>query len=155
MPPTADLDALAALLQYCESFAKQMLSRAGEFPPFGSFLNAESGKVDALGALTGAENPTGVATYQLLESFVSERARAGSLLAYGLAANVNMPKHLNSPFPDGIRIHVEAPGYSRIIYIPYRLLPFAPLRRFLAFLPTVHYAEEIAVDTSPKQFSTQ
>jgi hypothetical protein len=155
MQPSADLNSLAAILQYCESFSKQMLSKAGEFHPFGAFLNGETGKVDALGALTGAEKPTGVATYQLLEAFVSERTQDGSLLAYGIAANVTMPKHLNSPFPDGIRIHVEARGYSRMVYTPYRLLPLASIRRFLVVVPSVQYSEEIAVDMPPKLFAAR
>jgi hypothetical protein len=65
---------------------------------------------------------------------------------------VNVPTEYQSPFVDGIRIQVEAPGYSRFLYTPYRILPFKALRKFLAVVPTVEYGEEIAVDVPPSIF---
>lgn len=147
------LHSLAQLLQYCEGFAQRMLSDAGDFYPFGAFVNAE-GKVEALGAHLGAERPNPQELYRFIQGAVAEMATQGKLSAYAIAANVNVPANLGSPFPDGIRVHVEAPGYSRLIYTPFRVLSLRALRKFLAVVPSVEYAEQITVDVQPSVFSS-
>ena len=150
--PSVTVDALAALLRYCEEFAKQMLFQAGEFHPFGAFVN-HSGQVEALGGYLGAEFPRGSELYLFLEGALASMAAEGKVHASALAANVNVPSVLSSPFPDGFRVHVEAPGYSRLVYTPYRVLPYRAVRKFLAVVPTVEYAESIAVEVPSKVFS--
>jgi len=145
------IDSLASLLRYCEQFAQQMLARSGEFHPFGSFVNAE-GKIEALGAHLGSEFPAGGEVYTFLESAVASMAAQGKVSAYALAANVSIPSGLASPLPDGIRVHVEAPGYSRLVYTPYRILPLHAVRKFLAVVPTVEYLEPIVVDVPSRVF---
>jgi hypothetical protein len=147
------VEQLVQLLQYCESFAKQMLINSAEFYPFGAFINAH-GKIEALGAYDGQEHPNSQDVYRLLNDSVVQMAREGKIIAYGLAANVNIPSQFESPHVDGIRVHVEAPEYSRHIYTPYRVLPYRALRRFLAFLPVVEYAEPITVDLEPAVFQS-
>ncbi len=148
--PTASIDQLATLLRYCEDFAKQMLGEAGEFHPFGAFLNGE-GKVEALSAYLGGQLQEHE-LYSLLQGAVSSLAAQGKLKAYAIAANVNIPSQLEAAYPDGIRVHVESPGYSRMVYTPYQLLSYRPLRKFLAFLPLVEYLEPIAVDVNGSAF---
>lgn len=150
--PEVTIDSLASLLRYCEEFSKQMLAESGEFHPFAAFVNRD-GEVEAVGAHTGEEFPQGVQVYQLLEGALASMAAEGKAMACAIAANVNVPSSLSSPFGDGVRVHVEAPGYSRLVYTPYRLLSYRAIRKFLAVLPTVEYAEPIAVDTSPKLFA--
>ncbi len=128
-----------------------MLVEAGEFYPFGAFVNTD-GKVEALAAHLGTEFPKGHELYEFLESAVKELAAEKKILAYSLVANVTVPIELNSPHPDGMRIHVVAPDYSRMIYTPYRSLPYRAMRKFLAFLPVVEYAEEITVDVPSNAF---
>jgi hypothetical protein len=147
----ASLEALASLLEYCESFAKRMLVEAGEFHPFGALLSS-SGQVQALAGHLGVELPKGHHLYQFLQGAVGQLAGQQEILAYALAANVNIPPSFNSPFPDGVRVHVEANGYSRMVYTPYRCLPHRGIRKFLAVLPIVEYAEPIAVDVPPISF---
>lgn len=149
--PQAPIESLAALLQYSDSFAKQMLVEAGGFHPFGAFINT-GGKVEALAGHIGTEFPRGQELYAFLQSAVHQLAVEKKILAYALAANVHVPTELNSPLPDGIRIHVVAPGYSRMIYTPYRTLSYRALRKFLAFLPVVEYTEEITVDVPSNAF---
>jgi len=79
-------------------------------------------------------------------------AREGKLIAYGIASNVNIPQQFEPAFPDGIRVHVEAPEYSRYIYTPYRLLSHQRIRKFLGFVPQIEYAEKITVDVEPNVF---
>jgi hypothetical protein len=151
--PGTNIDELAALLRYCEQFSQMMLAKAGEFHPFGAFVNS-AGKIEALGAHTGSDNPPDQDVYALLESAVSSMRNDGKLSAYALAANVNIPQSLESHYPDGIRVHVESAGYSRLIYTPYKMLQYGALRRFLGFLPLVEYADAIAVDVPSKVFES-
>ncbi|MBB5206148.1 hypothetical protein HNQ51_003491 [Inhella inkyongensis] len=143
---------MAALLRYCEQFAKQMLSDAGEFHPFGAFINS-SGELEALGGYLGTEFPSGGELYTLLEGALASMVHERKARAYALAANVNMPAQVSSIFTDGVRVHIEAPGYSRLVYTPYRLLSYRAIRKFLAVVPTVEYAEPIAVDVPNKVFA--
>jgi hypothetical protein len=146
------IDAMAALLRYCEQFAKQMLAEAGEFHPFGALVN-RNGQVEVLAAHLGSEFPQGSELYTFLEGTVRAMASEGKAVAYALAANVTIPAHISAPLPDGVRVHVEAPGYSRLIYTPYRALSYRALRKFLVIFPTVEYTDPIAVDIANKVFS--
>lgn len=148
------VEALAALLNYCEKFAQRMLYEAGEFHPFGAFIDS-NGELAALGGHLGEEVPKGAALYEFLESAIAEMARQGTLRAYALAANVSLPESLASPYPDGVRVHVEAAGYSRLVFTPYRLLPYRAIRKFLAVVPTVSYLEPVAVDVPSKVFAAE
>jgi hypothetical protein len=150
--PDVTIDSLAALLRYCDEFSKQMLAEAGEFQPFAAFIN-QDGKVEAVGANTGEEHPRGSAVYQLLEDAMASMAMERKALACAIAADVNVPSTLSSPFADGVRVHVEAPGYSRLVFTPYKVLSHRTLRKFMAVLPTVEYAEPIAVDVPAKLFA--
>ncbi|MCZ8235008.1 MAG: hypothetical protein ACK520_08730 [Inhella sp.] len=146
------IDALASLLRNCEQFAHQRIAESGGFHPFGAFIN-RAGDIEALGAQLSAEPRDSFEVYEFLEGAIAEMAHRGDIRAYALAANVAVPQQLASPFPDGLRVHVEAPGYSRFVYTPYRLLPYRAIRRFLAVLPTVEYSDPIAVDLRAKVFS--
>lgn len=148
IPP---VESLVQLLSYCESFAKQMLSSAGEFYPFGAVINPE-GRLEAMGAHLGTEHPDSKDQYAFLHGALAQMAKEGKVIGLALAANVNIPEQFQSPLPDGIRVHVEAPDYSRYVYIPYRVLPYRSVRKFLGFLPLVQYLEPITVDLEPNVF---
>jgi hypothetical protein len=142
---------LVQLLNYCESFAKQMLSSSGEFYPFGAVINPE-GRLEAMGAHLGTEHPASQDQYVFLYGALAQMAKEGKIIGLAVAANVNIPEQFQSPLPDGIRVHIEAPDYSRHVYIPYRLLPYRGVRKFLGFLPLVRYLEPITVDLEPGAF---
>ena len=145
------LQQLAFLLQHCESFAKARLRAAGEFGPFGASVDGGAARLNLLGAKPAAGSSPATEAYTLLEASLNELAAQGRLGAYALAAAVNMPEALESPFADGIRICVEAPGFSRMIYTPYRVLPLRSVRHFL-LLPCVAYGDEVRVDAPPRVF---
>lgn len=111
---------LHALLMYCLNFSREMLVRAGTFYPFGAVLNAD-GEVEARGVYDGNEHPDPRELYKLLEDSFVAQAQAGSIMAFALAANVDVPTAYDSPFPDAIRVRLEAPGYSRFVYSPFQL----------------------------------
>ncbi len=148
---STSIESLAALVQYCESFAKQMLSKTGAFYPFAAFINAEN-KLEVLAASTGTERPSPCELLELMRGGIEDLASAGRLKAYAIAADVNLPQAYEPQFCDGIRVQIEAPGYSRYIYTPYRILSFRALRAFLVVLPTIDYAQPIPVDAQPDIF---
>jgi hypothetical protein len=148
---TPSVENLVQLLNYCESFAKQMLSSAGEFYPFGAVINPE-GRLEAMGAHLGTERPDSQDQYVFLYGALAQMAKEGKIIGLAVAANVNIPEQFQSPLPDGIRVHIEAPEYSRYVYIPYRILPYQSVRKFLGFLPLVQYLDPITVDLESNVF---
>jgi len=112
---------LAALVQYCEAFAKRMISTAGAFLPFGAFVNAQ-GRIEALGADPGATPPSAHESYELLHGATRQLAAEGRLVACAIATDVDIPARYEPAASDGIRIQVETPGYARHVYTPYRRL---------------------------------
>ena len=106
------------LYSYCQDFAGTMLREAGDFYPFGAAVD-QMGEAQAFGASNGDERPEPRELYRMLEHGFSAGAKDGSFSIVALAANVNVPHQYNPPFPDGLRIHLEAPGFSRYIYVPY------------------------------------
>jgi hypothetical protein len=142
----ATVDHVVHLLHYCETFAKQMLSASGEFYPFAAFVNPE-GKLEAMAADLGSERPSPRELLELLHGALNQMERDGKLIAFAIAANVDIPKEYSPPAPDGIRIQLVAPGLcNRFVYTPYRQLPYPKVRKFLGFLATIEYEETIAAD---------
>jgi len=109
---------LAALLESVTDFAKLMVADAGEFYPFGGFLGPD-GRVSMLGVHDGQEHPDRHDVYRRAEEALGRLVRSGEAAAIALVADVNIPPTYQPPFPDGIRVLVEAPGYSRFFYVPY------------------------------------
>jgi hypothetical protein len=60
------------------------------------------------------------------------------IVAGAIAANVDIPAKYQPPFPDGVRVHLECSGFSRFIYLPYRVSSSG-----------INYAEFISVDVPP------
>jgi hypothetical protein len=145
------IQTLARLLEYCESFAKKRLSDVGEFAPFGAFINS-SGKLEALAAMPPKSKQSTEDAYRLLWDSTMQMAKEERLLAYAIASGVTVPLALEPKFPVGIRINVEAKGYSRVLFTPFRSLPYRALRRFFVVVPSVEYGEEISVDAKQYAF---
>jgi len=97
-----------------------MLEKAGEFHPFGGTLS-QDGKVVAVGGYNGEEHPEAQEIYRLLADAFRSGARSGEFLGVALAANVNIPTQFSSALPDGIRVHIESSGHSRLVYLPYKI----------------------------------
>lgn len=117
---TTNPEQLHELLTYCVDFAKLMLNDSGEFYPFGAVIGAE-GKLKAVGASDGNEQPNPQDLYNLLGATFKAQATNGEIIAAAMATNVNIPSAYESPYPDGIRVHLESNDYSRFVYFPYRL----------------------------------
>lgn len=111
---------LAELLDYCIGFAKQMLDGHGEFHPFGAALDSR-GQVVAYGAHLGEEYPRGRDVAAVLHDEFADQFARGEVVAAALAANVDIPASYEPAHPDGIRVTIECAGYSRLVYLPYRI----------------------------------
>jgi hypothetical protein len=128
-------------------FGRIMLEDSGEFYPFGAVIGAD-GKLKAVGGYDGNERPKSQDIYRLLFNALAFDARAGNVLAVALAANVNIPTAYKPPSPDGLRVHLEAEGYSRLVYVPYTLAK----GRMFKKTTIAKYDEPISVDVPAKLF---
>lgn len=138
---------LSALLTKCTDFARTMLERAGDFYPFGATLSKD-GTLGSAGGYNGQERPKPQEIYTLLAQAFKADALNGNVLATALAANVNIPPEYSPSAPDGVRVHVEAAGFSRFIYVPYRITK----RGFLKKTFVVEFDEWFAVEIPPQFF---
>jgi len=119
-PFSIDPHQLEELLNYCIGFAKQMVESHGAFHPFGAVI-VPGGTLNAVGADIGEEDPHGAAVFQFLQSAMRARFQKHEVIAASIAANVNIPPQYQPIYPDGIRVLLECSGYSRYIYLPYRV----------------------------------
>jgi len=138
---------LTAVLEYCLGFAREMLNAAGEFYPFGAEVD-RSGEVRALGFWDGDEHPRPQELYSLGQDALTKRASQGEILAAALAVDVNIPEQFEAEYRDGIRVHVESEGYSRLIYAPYAISKTGLLGR----KRSVSLGEMFAVEIPPLMF---
>ena len=147
-----DPHALTALLESVADFAKLMIRETGEFYPFGGFLAAD-GRVTQLAVDSGEEHPERQEVYRQMEDALRKRVMTREASAIALVADVNIPPAYQPAFPDGIRILIEAPGYSRFFYLPY-----ARPRRGAVSLgrePEPTCGKFISVDVPASFFSTR
>lgn len=112
---------LALLLQAARDFAFQQLAQGQRLIPYAARAKAD-GAIDFI-RFVGAdsEQPLGDILDQTQSALAAE-ARAGQLLAAATVALVEGPESdLGAGFDTAIRVHVEAPGHSRIVLVPYRI----------------------------------
>lgn len=143
----ASPEQLTALVTYCTDFARTMLERAGDFYPFGASISPD-GTLGGVGGYNGQERPSPQEIYKLLAESLTASALAGNVSAAALAANVNIPAEYSPGSPDGLRVHLEADGFSRFIYVPYRITKQGLLRK----KSVVEFGESFAVEIPPQFF---
>jgi len=143
--PTVDPHKLEELLTYCLDFAKQMLHSHGEFHPFGASLDSGL-TLKAVGASNGEEFPPGKDLAMLLMQAFRKEFSEERIVAAALAANVNIPKQFNPKYQDGIRVTIECDGYSRNVYLPYKLHKEGLIKRLQGQAFKADYDELFAVD---------
>ena len=137
---TASPEQQKSLFDHCLDFATTMLVDSGEFHPFGAEISAD-GQLRAVGGWNGEERPNAGELYALLQEAFIARARNGDTIAAALAANVDVPANYESPYPDAVRIQLEAHENSRFIYVPYRINKAGLFRKSR----TVEFSEPFAV----------
>ena len=140
-------EALERALKYCVDLAQLILRDSGEFQPFGAVATPE-GEINALAGWDGEAHPHPSDLLALLTEELAEDASEGRIVGAALAVNVNMPAALGSAWPDGIRVRLEAAGFSRLIYVPYRLSRAGLLR----WRRRVELGAACVVDAAPEIF---
>lgn len=148
--PTLSVDPhrLEELLTYCIGFAKQMLHDSGAFHPFGAVLTHEE-NVTAVGGWMGEENPKGAEVFVLLQSVMAAQFSEKKILAGAIAAGVTVPREYQSPFTDAMRVLLECAGYSRFMYLPYRITKPGIFARFMKAGYRCEFGELFSVDVPP------
>jgi hypothetical protein len=112
-----DLDELLNMLV---PFAQQMLSKHGEFFPFGSAISIE-GTVEANAAYDGDENPPSEQLIELLTQGFQQKAAANKIRAAAICYDVRIVPPGQTEKTDAICVSAEHQnGEAADIYIPYK-----------------------------------
>jgi hypothetical protein len=112
-----DLD---ELLNAVLPFAQQMLSKHGEFFPFGSAMSAD-GKVEAHAAYDGDEQPPSQQLIDLLTHGFRQQAAAGKIRAAAICYDVRTIPPGQSEKTDAICVSAEHQnGEAADVYLPYK-----------------------------------
>jgi hypothetical protein len=88
------------------------------------------------------EHPEGQEVYELLIKALRSDLCDGRAIAVAVAVDVNIPEQYTAPYRDGLRVTLEALEYSRLIYVPYRLVSQGLFRS----KKTVEFSEPFAVE---------
>ncbi|SFW18746.1 hypothetical protein [Luteibacter sp. UNCMF366Tsu5.1] len=138
-------DPVNRLFAFVTEFAQAMLAKSGEFYPFGGSISASGEIAGASGATEdGSEHPSAQEVYRLLTAGLASTASGNDVAAVALVANVTIPAELEAVSDNGIRVHVEAPGFARMVYVPYEVLPGEE--------PSIRLHDPIAVEVDPEFF---
>jgi hypothetical protein len=127
MAETQDVtdEQLALLLQLSRDFAFQQLAEAGHFLPFGTQALPD-GETEYVRLADERTEGTLADFFHLLQRALTERAQQGEIIAAATVVNIMLEDagaEIDPAFERAIRVHVEAPGYSRAVLAPYRLEP--------------------------------
>lgn len=109
------------LLNHRVSFAEELLSKYGEFYPFGGAID-ETGQIISVAAYDGTEMPPSDALIKMLESGLREGARSGKYIASALIYDARVVPPGGSEKSDAIIAELEhRDGFAMTVYFPYRL----------------------------------
>jgi hypothetical protein len=116
---------LALLLQVSRDFALQQLAEAGGFLPFGTQARPD-GETEFVRLADERTEGSMAEFFDLLQRALIERAQQGEILAAATVVDILLAGsgvEADPAFERAIRVHVEAPGYSRVVIVPYRIEP--------------------------------
>lgn len=121
VPATDREQRLAYLLQVSLDFAFGRMSEGKRLIPFATRVSG-SGAVDVFRvASEETDTPLGE-LYARVEKSMAAQADANDLQAVALVASIQgEEKVLGDGFFQAIRVHLEMPDYSRVIFQPYRI----------------------------------
>lgn len=113
---------LESLFNTVRPVAVEMISKSGEFPPFGAGMEAD-GKVSHVAIPPGySEHPTAAQLIGLLKSSLSGAARAHKIVASALIYSVRVTPPGKQEKTDAIAIDLDhQDGVSLIMICPYQL----------------------------------
>jgi hypothetical protein len=112
---------LAMLLEASRDFAIRQIAQGQRLIPFAGRANL-TGEIDFIRFVDeDTELPLGE-IYDRTQAAIAQEASAGQLVAATtVSAVAGQAGQFGEGFDSAIRIHVEAPGYSRVVLAPYRI----------------------------------
>lgn len=114
---------LALLLQASRDFAFQQVAQQGHFVPFAARA-LQDGEIDFIRLADETTEQSFEEIYSQTQQELAGQAQRGEILAATSVVHIQLSDDAGEPeFPLAIRVHVEAPGYSRIVLAPYRIDP--------------------------------
>lgn len=112
---------LALLLQSSRQFAFEQLAQGEQLLPFATRVKADGEIEFARFAEDGGEQSL-EAIYAATAQAMAKEAKAGEIAAAALVAAVEMQAP-GSDHTQAIRIHLEAPGFTRQVLAPFAVVP--------------------------------
>lgn len=107
------------LLNAVLPFAKQMLSKHGEFYPYGAALSPTS-QVVSVAAASGGEHPPSIEAIKLLVSGFKQGTKEGKYKATALVYDSRVQLPGSNVKSDAIAVSLNhKDGYSVVVYLPY------------------------------------
>lgn len=114
---------LERVLSAAVPFARQMLTKEGEFFPYGSSMNAD-GKIAAVGAQVGNEHPKSAELIGLLRGAFQREAESGKIRACAVVYDTRVVPPGKTEKIDAIAVELDhSGGMSIAVIYPYRLAP--------------------------------
>lgn len=112
---------LERLVQAVLPFAEQMLSRHGEYFPFGATMSSD-GKITHAAGYTGDEQPKSVEVISLLKAAFTSQAASNTIIASALVYDVRAIRPGTTAKIDAIAIDLDhRDGMSITILVPYSI----------------------------------
>ncbi len=138
-------DHLYELVKHCHDLAAKSLGNLGDFQPFGLVLES-TGAIQVFCTPQASDHEGAADASEFLAGAFAALASQGAIVAVAIASNDYVPEEFDSPFPDALCIHLEAPGYSRRMYFPYTIDSFDE------FPSQVMFFEPVSVRSEPNVF---
>jgi len=112
---------LEQLLSAAVPFAEQMLTKHGEFFPYGSSMDND-GKISAVGGYTGDEHPKSAEVIDLLRGAFRRDAEAGKIRACAVVYDIRTVPPGKTEKTDAIAVELEhRRGMSIKVIYPYTI----------------------------------
>lgn len=145
---------LLELLDRCTRQARERLVRFGTVWPFGAYV-CPAGYVHALESDPANYTLPHYVQYEILHDRLVAMAWDDRLIAYSLAAQINVPPELDAASTQSIRVHFESPGISTYLYTPFLPAPCRSLQPTAADRQRMRFIEPFAAAAHPNVFGAE
>lgn len=121
MTVAATDEQLALLLQVARAFAFQQMAQGNRLVPFVARAPLD-GEIDFIRFVDEDSDLPLDEIYAQTQDTVAEEVRGGQLLAAATVAAVQAGEaEFGAGFATALSVHIEAPGHSRMVLMPYRI----------------------------------
>ena len=121
--PEVSEEQLALILQLSRDFAFQQLAEAGHFIPFATQARPD-GETEYVRVADETTQEPLQDIFKRLQEALIERVQQGEIIAAATVANVLVEGtgiEVEPGFEQALCVHVETAGFSRIVFVPYRV----------------------------------